>query len=78
MEHNKKINRSGAISLPAALRREYGIESGEKVNINVNAEGVIEIKRIEGACVFCHSDQGLKKHEGRYICDKCLAVLRGL
>lgn len=48
MEHNKKINRSGAVSLPAALRREYGIEAGEKVNINVNAEGVIEIKRIEG------------------------------
>ena len=78
MEFNKKINGGGAVSIPASLRREYGIEKGERVNINVNAQGVIEIKRVVGACVFCHSDQDLKLHEGRYVCAKCLQVLRGL
>lgn len=78
MEHNKKINRAGGIALPASLRREYGIETGEKVNINVNTQGIIEIKRIQGSCVFCHSDEDLKLYEGRYICSKCQKAIRGL
>ena len=78
MEHNKKINGTGAVSLPASLRREYGIEKGEKVNVSVNAKGVIEIKRIIGSCVFCHADEFLKQHEGRFICTTCLQAIRGI
>jgi transcriptional pleiotropic regulator of transition state genes len=75
MEHNKKINRAGGISIPASLRREYGIEAGEKVNIIVDDQGVIRITRIEGACVFCSADQDLKLHFGRYICKNCREVV---
>ena len=78
MEHNKKINRAGGISIPAPIRREYGIEAGEKVNISVNDQGVIELKRIEGACVFCQSNEDLKFYRGRYICGKCQEVIGGL
>lgn len=78
MEHNKKITRAGGVSLPAPLRREYGIEPGEKVNVSVNAAGVIELKRIEGSCLFCHSDEELKLYEGRHICHKCRAAIGGL
>lgn len=78
MEHNKKITRAGGIAIPASMRREYGIEAGEKVNVSVNDQGVIEVKRIEGACLFCQANENLKQHQGRYLCDKCLAVLREL
>lgn len=78
MEHNKKISRAGAVSIPASLRRVYGIEAGEKVNINVNAQGVIELKRIEGSCIFCQTNEDLKLYQGRYICGKCQDVIRGL
>lgn len=76
MEHNKKIGRSGGVSIPAALRREYGIEPGEKVNIDVDGQGVIRIKRIEGACVFCRGDAELKLYSGRYVCSACLQALQ--
>ena len=78
MEHNKKISRAGTVSLPASLRREYGIEPGEKVNISVNAKGVIEITRIEGACVFCRNNDDLANNAGRYICAACLQEVRRL
>lgn len=78
MENNKKINRSGGITLPASLRRDYGIDAGERVNIQVDSEGVIRIKRIEGSCVFCHSNENLQKYNGRYICGKCLQAIGGM
>ena len=78
MEHNKKISRAGTVSRPASLRREYGIEPGEKVNISVNAKGVIEVTRIEGACVFCRNNDDLVNYAGRYICAACLQEVRRL
>lgn len=78
MKLNKKINGAGAITIPTYIRRVYGIEKGEKVNISVNAQGVIEVKRITGSCIFCQADEFLRQYEGRYICEKCLQAIRGL
>ncbi len=71
MEHNKKINRAGGVAIPASLRRDYGIETGERINISVNDQGVIELKRIEGTCVFCKATENLQQYQGRYICQDC-------
>lgn len=71
LDFNKKINKHGAVSIPAALRRSYGIEPGEKLNIQVSAEGDIVMKRTEGSCLFCGSDEGLKIFQGRQICKSC-------
>ena len=78
MEHNKKVNRAGGVSIPASLRREYGIEPGEKVNVSVNDQGVIELKRIEGACIFCQANENLKQYKGRYVCNECQDAIGGL
>ena len=76
MEYNKKISRSGSITLPAALRREYGIEPGEPVNISMSLSGKIVIKRITGACVFCKSETNLKLYNSRYVCSECINKIR--
>lgn len=72
MEFNKKLNKHGAVSLPVALRRDFGIEPGTKFNISVNpSNGSVILKQIEGACLFCGSDQGLTVFQGRHICQGC-------
>lgn len=76
MDYNKKISRSGAITLPAALRREYGIEPGEQVNISVDEFGKLVVKRVTGCCMLCRNDQDLKVYNGRFICAECINKLR--
>jgi transcriptional pleiotropic regulator of transition state genes len=72
---NKKIGKSGSITLPAAMRRSLGIESGERFSISVNDEGSVVLKRVQGECVFCKSDSNLIIHEGRFVCSGCLKVM---
>ncbi|WP_425058394.1 hypothetical protein SCACP_30450 [Sporomusa carbonis] len=78
MNFQKKIGRKGNISIPAALRRQYGIEGEERIDISVDAKGNLIIKRIAGSCIFCTSDEGLKVHNGRQICASCVAKIKQL
>ena len=72
MEYNKKLNKAGSLTLPAAMRRELGIGHGERFKIISKNEGSIELKRIQGQCVFCDSDINLFSYMGRFICEQCL------
>ena len=76
MKIYKKIGRNGSISIPASLRRDFGIEGGERVEISVDSKGVFAIKRILGACIFCKSDQGVTVYGGRYICKSCVEQIK--
>lgn len=78
MELNRKISKSGSITIPANLRRDLGIEKGEKFNLEVQADGRISLKRIVGSCVFCKSDEKVVTYSGRFICGKCLSELKKL
>lgn len=70
---NKKINKTGAITLPSALRREFGLTGGEKFKIEVCAEdGTILLQRTNGQCLFCDSDKQLIVYMGRFVCAKCV------
>ncbi|SFH21769.1 Antidote-toxin recognition MazE, antitoxin [Desulfotomaculum arcticum] len=75
-QFNKKLSKSGSITLPAAMRRSsFGIDSGERFRISVNNEGSIVLKRIQGECVFCKSDVDLIAHAGRFVCSGCLRMM---
>ncbi|ALA68820.1 AbrB family transcriptional regulator [Geobacillus stearothermophilus 10] len=70
---NKRISKSGSITLPASLRREYGLAEGEKFKILVDSEdGTILLQRTNGQCLFCESDQQLIVYMGRFVCAKCV------
>ena len=72
---NKKVSKSGSITLPAAMRRNHGIEGGERFSVSVNDEGSIVLKRIQGECIFCASDNNLIVHGGRFVCSNCLKMM---
>lgn len=76
MKFNKKLSKSGSITLPSALRREYGLLDGEKFSISVNNEtGAILLERIQGECMFCGSEDSLIVFEGRSICAECVQAM---
>lgn len=72
MNFDKKMNRSGGVTLPSALRREYGLAPGEKFKISVNQDGSILLKRTEGNCLFCGDDRHLIKFQARFVCVQCV------
>lgn len=76
MEHSKRITKNGAVTIPAALRRDLGIGGGERVKLEVQPGGEIVLRRITGVCIFCKTDQGeLYKYRGRFVCESCLVDL---
>lgn len=78
MVHNKKISKSGGVTIPSSLRRDLGIQGGEKIKIDTTTDGRIVIERIIGSCLICKGDESLKNFEGRFICEKCLEKLKVL
>lgn len=77
-EFNKKISKSGSITLPAALRRDYGLTDGERFKIVVDGEdGSILLQRTEGSCLFCGSGNELIVFNGRFVCATCIEHMDG-
>lgn len=72
MEYNKKLSKAGSLTLPAAMRRELGMDQGERFKITAKNDGSIELKRIQGECIFCRADSNLLVHAGRFVCEDCL------
>jgi transcriptional pleiotropic regulator of transition state genes len=72
MEYNKKLNKAGSLTLPAAMRRELGIDRGDRFRIVVQDEGTIELRRIQGECIFCKDNNNLLIYAGRFVCNRCL------
>lgn len=77
MQFNKKMSKAGAITLPSALRREIGIEAGEKFAIQLQENGDVLLKRSQGSCIFCKSEMDLAAHKGRFVCRPCSTEIGG-
>jgi len=71
MLNEKKISKSGGITIPAHIRRELGITVGEKVELKVDENGNLGVERIEGSCLLCKTHDSLLKIDGIYICVEC-------
>ena len=72
MLNEKKVSKSGSITIPSHIRREFGIESGEKVKIDTNNDGDLILKRVVGSCVLCGENEKLVQVDGKYICKTCI------
>ena len=77
MLNEKKVSKSGSITIPSHIRREYGIESGEKLKIETNNDGDLVLKRVVGSCVLCCSNENLIKVDDKYICKACVEKING-
>lgn len=78
MNITKKIGRSGGITIPSHLRRDLGIQGGEKVGIEVDSNGNITIKRLLGSCIICGENENLRTIGKRFICGNCIAEMKEL
>ena len=74
----KKIGKSGAVTIPSSLRRDLGIQGKEKVDISYNDAGDLIVRRIAGTCIFCGAHEGIRPYKGRFVCKDCGVELGGV
>lgn len=77
MQFNKKMSKAGAVTIPSALRRAAGIEAGEKMSVQLQEDGSLLLKRTQGSCILCGSEDSLVTHNGRLVCGTCVTQLQG-
>lgn len=70
MQANKKITKSGGITIPRGIRQETGILPGVPVEVVSDGKGIHIVKHIP-ACFHCGTVDDVKLVCGVEICRKC-------
>jgi len=72
----RKVDDLGRVVVPAEMRKSFGIREGDYLDISVEDDRIILVKR-QDACVFCRATDDLKDFRGRLICASCIGELSG-
>lgn len=68
----RKIDELGRIVLPIELRRTLGLEEKDPLEIFVDDNGTIVLKKYEPACIFCGDARNAINFKGKIICANCI------
>jgi transcriptional pleiotropic regulator of transition state genes len=70
----RKVDDLGRIVLPVEMRRLFGIQAGDALEIAVEDRGIV-LRKVETRCVFCSGNEALRSHRGKQLCSSCAAEL---
>lgn len=70
MEANKKITKSGGITIPRGMRQKTGILPGVPVDVAADESGIHICKHVP-ACQFCGSVDEVRIACGIEVCRNC-------
>jgi len=68
---HKVISKSGGLTIPADIRREYSFGSGEAVDIIIS-DGRLVLSPHTPRCLFCENTDKVSRFMGRYVCRACV------
>lgn len=72
MQHNyKKVSSHGSICIPAAMRREMGLQGGDPMEVSLN-DGTVTVKPYTPRCTFCETTEAVTVFRGKGICNSCI------
>lgn len=66
----RKVDRLGRIVIPKELRRKFGIDEADGLEIYVEEDKII-LKKYEPSCVFCQNSDGVFDFQGKNVCPSC-------
>jgi len=70
----RKVDQLGRVVLPAEMRRMFGINEGDLVEIFVDS-GRIVLAKVEDQCVFCGTKDALREFSLKRVCLPCVGRL---
>lgn len=81
MKHSyKKVLSHGSICIPAAMRREMGLQGGNPMEVSLSG-GTVTVKPYTPRCIFCEATEDVVIFQGKGICPQCargvVEIIRG-
>ncbi len=71
----RRFDQLGRIVVPKELRDIFNLQVNDPVEIFVNDNNEIVLKKYEPACIFCASTEDVVIYNGRQICKDCIEKL---
>ena len=72
----RKVDELGRIVLPMELRRVLDIAERDPLEIYIEGNDTIILKKYQPACIFCGGSDGVKTYLNKNVCEKCIAELK--
>lgn len=66
----RKVDELGRIVIPKELRKHFGIEEKDGLEIYVEDNKII-LRKYEPTCAFCQNSEGVFNFHGKNICPNC-------
>lgn len=68
----RKIDELGRVVIPVEVRRRFGIDVKDSVEIYIDDNDSIILKKYEPACIFCGDAKDVFNYNGKNnICTEC-------
>ena len=68
----RKLDDLGRIVLPKELRTTMSLAEGDGLEIFVDSEGEIILKKYQPGCTLCGNMENLQQSKGKPICMDCI------
>ena len=72
----RRVDDLGRIVLPVEMRRMFGIQPGDELQIAVDGACIL-LHKPQPGCVFCDGVDGLRPFRGKPVCRSCARDLTG-
>ncbi len=72
----RKVDELGRIVIPVELRRKFGIEIKDSLEIYTQDDYIV-LKKYEPSCIFCGDADDIFEFNGKNICPKCAKAIMG-
>ena len=68
----RKIDELGRVVIPREIRKNFGlIESETTLEIFVDSDQQVILRKYEPGCVFCGQAEGVTAYKGKLVCPEC-------
>ncbi len=71
----RKVDELGRIVVPIELRRTFGIQIKDSLEIYTDSNKII-LKKYEPACIFCDSADDVEYFKNKLVCGECLEEMK--
>ena len=72
----RKVDELGRIVITVELRRKFGIDTGDSMEIYTEDNSIV-LKKYEPSCIFCGDAKNIFQFGGKNICPNCAKAMMG-
>lgn len=73
----RKVDELGRVVISKDIRNKLGINYGDSLEMD-ERNGVISLKKVVSACVFCGTSDNLRSYKDVVVCEECIKNMNRL